>query len=279
MRPEEQVRLRVIEWLREECGIPVHRISSELLVKPRLKSSNAHKRADILAYCSDLKPFLLVECKAEDVKLNDNTALQAATYNEDIRAPFVMLTNGKEDYCFEVVAGSSIRRVSPRQFTTETPDKPAVKPRRDLEYWHKRGFAGSADTGIARLPEALGYLFGDKRVRCRYIHVGGVRPYPEFSHYYAIRGDWAISMLSTTGGDTWMTALNDPPEGENRMFCYPLSPGIELPPAWLPSALAFSLEDAPADPFPELLARPDEHLLSRLIARLEELKHSGGLVN
>ena len=52
------------------------------------------KRYDIVIYDKDRKPFILVECKAPNVAINDNTVLQATTYNVTLNAKYILLTNG-----------------------------------------------------------------------------------------------------------------------------------------------------------------------------------------
>lgn len=59
------------------------------------------KRSDILVYDRQGNPFLLVECKSTEIRLNAQVLQQAATYNQVIQAPFICLTNGLKTLCFE----------------------------------------------------------------------------------------------------------------------------------------------------------------------------------
>jgi len=43
-----------------------------------------------------LAPWLLVECKAPEVPIDDTVALQAGRYLARVPCPFVMLSNGKD---------------------------------------------------------------------------------------------------------------------------------------------------------------------------------------
>jgi hypothetical protein len=45
---------------------------------------------------------MIVECKAPDLKLTQVVAMQVATYNTSLQAPFVVITNGMLVYCFEI---------------------------------------------------------------------------------------------------------------------------------------------------------------------------------
>jgi len=58
-------------------------------------------RADIVAFNRELKPVLLVECKAPDVALDDEVFEQALRYNRVLDVDKIMLCNGKEMRCWE----------------------------------------------------------------------------------------------------------------------------------------------------------------------------------
>jgi len=47
------------------------------------------------------KPWLLIECKAPDIKLTQKAFNQVAVYNMTIGAQYVGVTNGMVQYCFE----------------------------------------------------------------------------------------------------------------------------------------------------------------------------------
>lgn len=270
MRPEERVRLQHMEWLHYECGIPMNRMSSELPVKLRLKPAEAIKRADILAYSADFKPFLLVECKAEDVRLNEKAAVQIAAYNENIRAPYIMLTNGREERCYETKEGRPARRIHSERFIKK--NHSTLKAlRQELIYWQRRGFAGSIIPGFEALPQALTFLFTECDHECRYLQVSASETYPDFSHYYAIQNDWAITITADEQGGSWLVALNATPGQQKRMLCYELSQRSHLPPVWLNPGQEFSLQDEPQETLLEPLYKPDKHILARLIARLLDL--------
>ncbi len=104
-RPEERVRLRIMESLLLDAGWSPHRVTFELPVN--LKRDEASKRADILCYNHDFEPVLLIECKAENVPISEKTSLQITRYNSKIRAPYLMMSNGITDYFFSSGKGSS----------------------------------------------------------------------------------------------------------------------------------------------------------------------------
>jgi len=77
--PEERVRLKTIEFLRHELNWSLTKISAETAVD--LDHKDHKSRADIICYDDDFKPKLLIECKAEQISLDDAVALQISRYN------------------------------------------------------------------------------------------------------------------------------------------------------------------------------------------------------
>ena len=47
----------------------------------------------------DLSPFLLVECKAPQVNINQSVFDQIARYNMPLKVPYLVVTNGVASYC------------------------------------------------------------------------------------------------------------------------------------------------------------------------------------
>lgn len=76
------------------------------------------RRADILAYRPDGQPFLLVECKAPNISVTQETLNQAARYNLVMNVPYLLITNGLKHYCLEVLPDGASRYLS------EIPDFP-----------------------------------------------------------------------------------------------------------------------------------------------------------
>jgi len=89
LTPEEWVRQHFLHFLLAN-KYPKNLIS----IEGATKYNQLKKRTDILIYDRAGKPFLLVECKAPTVKLNENVLKQVLTYNQNIKAPYIALTNG-----------------------------------------------------------------------------------------------------------------------------------------------------------------------------------------
>ena len=97
LTPEEWVRQHFIQYL---CGVLAYP-KSLVKVESGLQVNSLHKRSDILVHDRDGKPWMLVECKAPDVKLDRKAFNQAAIYNMTIGARYVAVTNGLIHFCCE----------------------------------------------------------------------------------------------------------------------------------------------------------------------------------
>lgn len=98
LQPEEWVRQHVLHFLVFIKKYPKSLINVEKqLVVNRLK-----KRYDIVVYNPDGSIFLLVECKAPEIKIDQATFDQIARYNYELKSNYLMLTNGLEHYYCEL---------------------------------------------------------------------------------------------------------------------------------------------------------------------------------
>jgi hypothetical protein len=91
LTPEEQVRQHFIHWLNAERGYPLQLMASEYTIKLGNKSF----RCDIVAFDNNLKPQVIVECKAPQVKLNNTVLQQVLNYNLVLKVPHLVITNGE----------------------------------------------------------------------------------------------------------------------------------------------------------------------------------------
>lgn len=135
-RPEERVRLRMIEFLVREAGFSFNRMSTEIGIKSF--TTDTSLRTDILCFDKLHRPLLLVECKSESVKLDEKAAIQIARYNRTVKAPYILLTNGHRDILFAVREDDSVDLI---------PELETVFPlfsdnNRDLTYWIGRNLWG-----------------------------------------------------------------------------------------------------------------------------------------
>ena len=101
--PEETVRQEVISFLIDKLKVPMRML--------RVEESLAHHvadcldRSDIIIMRADggnenVVPLAVIECKREDLALDDTMVAQAKGYTERLECKFFMLTNGKRTLCF-----------------------------------------------------------------------------------------------------------------------------------------------------------------------------------
>jgi len=93
--PEEEVRQRFARYLIEEKEFPTALIMTEYT----LKLNEMVRRCDILVHKPAGHPAVLVECKAPEVKITQNTFDQVARYNLVFNVKYLMVTNGLKLYC------------------------------------------------------------------------------------------------------------------------------------------------------------------------------------
>lgn len=92
---EEWVRQNCLHFLSDHKNFPVNLLS----VEKSFKLNNLVLRYDIVAYSKKAKPILLVECKAPDVKITQQTFDQIAAYNLELKVPYLLVTNGIDVFC------------------------------------------------------------------------------------------------------------------------------------------------------------------------------------
>lgn len=94
LTPEEWVRQHVIQFLLQQKNYP----KSHINVEKSIKINGLTKRYDAVVFQPDGKIFLLVECKAPEVTISQQTFDQIARYNMTLEAKYLMVTNGLNHY-------------------------------------------------------------------------------------------------------------------------------------------------------------------------------------
>ena len=98
LTPEEWVRQHVTQYLLQEKKYPKSYINVEKLIK----INDLTKRYDLVVFQPNGDLFLLVECKAPEVKISQQTFDQIARYNLTLKAKYLMVTNGLNHYFCEM---------------------------------------------------------------------------------------------------------------------------------------------------------------------------------
>ncbi len=91
---EEWVRQHTVQYLLQEKNYP----KSYLNVEKLIKINDINKRYDIVVFQPNGNIFLLIECKAPEVNITQNTFDQIARYNLKLNAKYLMVTNGLNHY-------------------------------------------------------------------------------------------------------------------------------------------------------------------------------------
>jgi hypothetical protein len=94
LQPEEWVRQHVLQFLLQEKQYPKSHIS----VEKRLKVNDMIRRYDLVVFRPDGSIAVLVECKAPGQQVSQAVFDQIARYNLQLRADFLMVTNGLNHY-------------------------------------------------------------------------------------------------------------------------------------------------------------------------------------
>jgi hypothetical protein len=94
LTPEEWVRQHVVQFLLEEKKYP----KSHINVEKVLEVNGLRKRYDVVVYNPDGSIYILIECKAPEIKIAQATFDQIARYNMTLDAQFLMVTNGLNHY-------------------------------------------------------------------------------------------------------------------------------------------------------------------------------------
>ena len=98
LTPEEWVRQNFIHYLNKEKKYPLGLMGVEQMVK----YNSLKTRADIVMYNTEGKANIIVECKAPDVKITQDTFNQIAKYNSQLKVKYLLVTNGMNHYCCEM---------------------------------------------------------------------------------------------------------------------------------------------------------------------------------
>ncbi|MEA2106607.1 MAG: type I restriction enzyme HsdR N-terminal domain-containing protein [Bacteroidota bacterium] len=98
LTPEEWVRQNFLKYLVEEKKYP----ASLIAVEKEFKLNTLSKRSDAVVYNRLGQPFLIVECKATNVKMDQKVFDQIARYNMKLNVEYLVVTNGLEHYCCKI---------------------------------------------------------------------------------------------------------------------------------------------------------------------------------
>ncbi|HMT29318.1 MAG TPA: type I restriction enzyme HsdR N-terminal domain-containing protein [Bacteroidia bacterium] len=102
LTPEEWVRQHFVMYLKNELKYP----SGLIAVEKSLIVNQLYKRTDIVIHSKMGKPWMIVECKAPDIVIDENTFYQAANYNHTLNVKYLVVTNGIKHFCCKFEDGN-----------------------------------------------------------------------------------------------------------------------------------------------------------------------------
>lgn len=95
LTPEEYVRQTFVEWLINERGYPASHMANEV----KLDINGMAKRSDTVIFGYDGVPLIVIEYKAPNVQITQETFDQIVRYNMSLKARYLIVSNGINSYC------------------------------------------------------------------------------------------------------------------------------------------------------------------------------------
>jgi hypothetical protein len=100
LTPEEWIRQNFLQYLIQVKKYP----KSLLSIEKTILLGELKKRCDIIVYKNDL-PWMIVECKEMNIELKVPVLEQILGYNISVPVKYLVLTNGKKTFAFELSTG------------------------------------------------------------------------------------------------------------------------------------------------------------------------------
>ena len=98
LTPEEWVRQNFIKFLKAEKKYP----GSLMAVEKQIKVNGNPRRFDLLIYSRKGQPNLIVEFKAPNIKITQETFDQVVRYNMVLRVEYVVVSNGLQHFACQI---------------------------------------------------------------------------------------------------------------------------------------------------------------------------------
>ncbi|MDZ4809668.1 MAG: type I restriction enzyme HsdR N-terminal domain-containing protein [Bacteroidota bacterium] len=101
LTPEEWVRQNFLQYLLQVKNYP----ASLIAIEKEIKLGELKKRFDMLVYDNNHQPWMMVECKAATIKLDDKVLEQILRYNISVPVRYLVVTNGSDCYAWSRSSG------------------------------------------------------------------------------------------------------------------------------------------------------------------------------
>lgn len=105
LTPEEWVRQNFVQYLLQVKKYP----ASLVAIEKEIQLDELKKRFDVLVYSNEHRPWLMVECKSMDVKLDDAVLQQLLRYNVSVPVSYLVITNGTDCFAWQRKEGTLLQ--------------------------------------------------------------------------------------------------------------------------------------------------------------------------
>lgn len=95
---EEFVRQAFVSWMINHLGYPPSLMANEI----GIRLNDTFKRCDTVVFSSDGNPLMIVEYKAPSVDISQEVFNQIVRYNMVLKAEYLVVSNGRKNYCCKV---------------------------------------------------------------------------------------------------------------------------------------------------------------------------------
>src|SRR5690606_32904489 len=95
LTPEEHVRQYLLDYLIHHMHYP----ASLIAVEKKIVVGNMDKRFDVVVFNREHEPWLLAECKAPEIPVDEKTLYQLLRYNNNLQCKYWLVGNGLSYYC------------------------------------------------------------------------------------------------------------------------------------------------------------------------------------
>ncbi len=98
LTPEEWVRQHFIMYLIKQKQVP----AGLIILEKQLIMNKMSRRPDILIHNRQGEAVMIVECKAPEVNITQDTFDQVARYNSVLSVQYLVVTNGLQHFCCQM---------------------------------------------------------------------------------------------------------------------------------------------------------------------------------
>lgn len=104
LTPEEHVRQYLLQYFIQQLQYP----ASLIAVEKKILVDGMEKRFDIAVYGRNHQPWLLAECKAPDVIVDEKALHQLLRYHNKLQCRYWLITNGHSSFCADAADTNNI---------------------------------------------------------------------------------------------------------------------------------------------------------------------------